>query len=287
MRLQIVVNPAAGGGRAAKLMPAVLLALTDHDVVVTPTTSLEHADSLVAEAISDDRVVVAMGGDGIVGRVAGVVASLDGLMGLLPGGRGNDFARVVGIPRDVTAACAALVTGVERRVDLGMAGDTPFLGIASIGFDSEVQERVLSSRLPLGQLVYLYGALTTVARWRHASFTCTVDGVAAPVHGWSVAVANSGMYGGGMHLAPMASVHDGLLDVVTTSATSRRRFLATLPKLFKGTHLAAAEVTASTGRSVLLDADRPFRVFADGDPVAKLPCTVTVRPGALRCLLPA
>ena len=107
------------------------------------------------------------------------------------------------------------------------------------------------------------------------------------MHGWSVAVANSGMYGGGMHLAPMASVHDGLLDVVTTSATSRRRFLATLPKLFKGTHLAAAEVTVATGTSVLLDADRPFRVFADGDPVATLPCTVTVRPGALRCLLPA
>lgn len=287
MRLQIVVNPAAGGGRAAKLLPAALLALTDHDVLVTPTTSLEHADSLVAQAISDDRVVVAMGGDGIVGRVAGVVAGLGGLMGLLPGGRGNDFARVVGIPRDITAACAALTAGVERRVDLGMAGDVPFLGIASIGFDSDVQERVLASRLPLGQLVYLYGALATVARWQHAAFTCTVDGVATPVRGWSVAVANSGMYGGGMHLAPMASVHDGLLDVVTTSATSRRRFVSMLPRLFKGTHLAAAEVTTTTARAVLLDADRPFRVFADGDPVGTLPCTVTVRPGALRCLLPA
>ena len=287
MRLQIVINPSAGGGRAAKLLPAALIALAEHDVVVTPTVSLEHADSLVAEAISADRVVVAMGGDGIVGRVAGVVADLDGVMGLLPGGRGNDFARVVGIPRDITAACAALSTAVERRVDLGMVGEVAFLGIASIGFDSEVQERVLSSRLPLGQLVYLYGSLITVARWRHASFTCSVDGVSAPVHGWSFAVANSGMYGGGMHLAPMASVHDGLLDIVSTSATSRRRFLATLPKLFKGTHITAAEVSVSRGRSVHLDADRPFRVFADGDPVGTLPATVTVRPGALRCLLPA
>ena len=71
MRLQLVVNPTAGGGRATKALPSVEQALGDHDVVVTPTRSLEHADKLVAEAVADDRVVVAMGGDGIVGRVAG------------------------------------------------------------------------------------------------------------------------------------------------------------------------------------------------------------------------
>lgn len=287
MRLQIVINPAAGGGRAARLLPRVTSALSAHDVVVTPTRSLDHADSLVAAALADDRVAVAMGGDGIVGRVAGVVASLDGVMGVLPGGRGNDFARAVGIPLNIVAGCGVLTSGVEGRVDLGMAGDVAFLGIASIGFDSEVQERVLSSPVPLGRLVYLYGSLLTVARWKHASFRCTVDGVAVTVHGWSFAVANSGVYGGGMKLAPSASVHDGLLDIVTTSATSRRRFLKLLPKLFTGSHVLAAEVSVSQGRTVVLDADRPFRVFADGEPVSTLPCTVTVRPGALRCLLPA
>jgi diacylglycerol kinase family enzyme len=73
---------------------------------------------------------------------------------------------------------------------------------------------------------------------------------------------------------------------VTTSTTTRRTFLRALPKVFKGTHVDEPSVSVRTASSVELDADRPFRVFADGDPIASLPCTVTVRPGALRVLLP-
>ncbi len=286
MRLQLVVNPAAGGGRGLRALPAVRAALAEHDVVVTPTRSLAHADELVGQAVAAERVAVAVGGDGLVGRVAGVVSALAGVMGVLPGGRGNDFCRSVGIPRDPVAACAVLSSGTPRPVDLGDAGGTPYIGIASIGFDSEVQERVLTSRLPLGQLVYLYGSLATLARWEHARFSCTVDGAPLELTGWSVAVANTGMYGGGMRLAPGASVTDGLLDVVTTAATSRGRFLRSLPKVFAGTHVDEPSVTVVPARTVVLDADRPFRVFADGDPVATLPCTVTIRPAALQVLLP-
>lgn len=288
-RLQLVVNPAAGGGRAAKLLPSVEATLRSagHDLVVTPTRSLEHADELTAAAVADDRVVVAMGGDGIVGRVAGAVAAAGGVLGVLPGGRGNDFCRAVGIPLSAVEACSVLAVGEERPVDLGYAGDVAFVGVASIGFDSDVQERVLTSKVPLGQLVYLYGSLATVASWKPATFTCTVDGEPLTVTGWSVAVANSGMYGGGMRLAPAASVEDGLLDVVSTSTTSRLAFLRALPKVFKGTHIDEPSVSVRTATTVELAADRPFRVFADGDPIASLPCTVTVRKGALRVVLPA
>jgi YegS/Rv2252/BmrU family lipid kinase len=291
-RLQLVVNPAAGGGRSARLLPRVEAALraAGHDLVVTRTESLSHADTLAGDAMADERVVVAMGGDGIVGRVAGAVADGGGVLGVLPGGRGNDFCRAVGIDRDPVAACAVLASGEERAVDLGVVtsatGTAPFLGIASIGYDSDVQERVLGSRLPLGQLVYLYGSLAVLARWRHARFTGTVDGTAYDVTGWAVAVANSGVYGGGMRLAPDASVEDGRLDVVTTTATSRRRFLQALPEVFKGTHVQRDSVSVVPAREVVLQADRPFRVFADGDPVGSLPATVSVRAGALRVLLP-
>lgn len=290
-RLQLVVNPSAGGGRAARLLPGVEAALrrAGHDLVVTRTRSLAHADELAATGVADDRVVVAMGGDGIVGRVAGVV-SAGGTMAVLPGGRGNDLCRAVGLPQDPLAACEVLSSGAVRALDLGVVtstgGEAAFLGIASIGFDSEVQERVLRSRLRLGRLIYLYGSLATVARWQHAEFTCTVDGSPLVVRGWSVAVADSGVYGGGMRLAPDASMQDGLLDVVTTSATGRLTFLRALPKVFRGTHVQEPSVSVRTARTVTLAADRPFRVFADGDPVGVLPCTVSVRPGAVRVLLP-
>lgn len=292
-RVQLVVNPAAGGGRAARLLPAAEAALRSagHDLVVSLTRSLEHADELSATAVADGRTVVAMGGDGIVGRVAGVVAAHDGVLGVLPGGRGNDFCRAVGIPNELIAACTVLSTGQERSLDLGVVtsdtGETPFLGIASIGFDSAVQERVLASRLRLGPLVYFSGAMATILGWRPAQFTGTVDGESLNVRGWSVAVANSGMYGGGMRLAPDASMEDGLLDVVSTAETGRWQFMRALPRVFRGTHVEHESVSVRTARRVELSADRPFRVFADGDPAGTLPCTVTVRPGAVRVLLPA
>jgi diacylglycerol kinase family enzyme len=218
------------------------------------------------------------------------VAGLGGLAAVLPAGRGNDLCRAVGLPRRAVEGCAVLRTGRERALDLGVvtsaSGSVPFLGIASIGFDSDVQERVLRSRLPLGRLVYVGGALVTLARWQPARFRCTVDGVALEVTGWSVAVADSGRYGGGMRLAPDASLTDGQLDVVTTAATGRGSFLRALPSVFRGTHVRRPEVAVRRARVVELDADRPFRVFADGDPVGTLPATVTVRPAAVRVLLP-
>jgi YegS/Rv2252/BmrU family lipid kinase len=291
-RLQVVVNPSAGGGRALRMLPGVEGALraAGHDVVVTPTTSLPHADELCADALSADRVVVVMGGDGLVGRVAAAVGAGGGLMAVLPGGRGNDFCRAVGLPCEPLDAVPVVADGEERAIDLGVVsssdGEVPFLGIASVGFDSEVQERVLRTRLPLGSQVYTYGALATVAAWKHARFDVEVDGEPLTVYGWSVAVANSGRYGGGMRLAPDASVEDGRLDLVTSSATSRVRFLRALPKVFSGTHVDEPTVDVRPARTVRISADRPFRVFADGDPVGALPCTVTVRPGAVRVLLP-
>lgn len=258
-----------------------------HDLQVTPTRSLEHADELVDAAVRDDRVVVAMGGDGLVGRVAGAVADRGGLLAVLPGGRGNDLARALHLPRRAVAACAVVTGGREQAVDLGLVDGVAFAGIASVGFDSTVQERVLRSTVPLGKLVYVGSALLTVASWRPATFTLVVDdGPPTTVRGWSAAVANSGVYGGGMRLAPDASMTDGLLDVVTTSETGRRRFLRALPSVFRGTHVRLSSVQVRTARTVELTADRPFRVFADGDPIGSLPCRITVRPGALRVLLP-
>lgn len=291
-RLQLVVNPCSGGGRGARLLPAVEAALRGggHDLVVTTTRSLEHADELTRDAVASERVAVAMGGDGTLGRVAGAVAATGGLMGVVPAGRGNDFCRAAGISQHPLEACAVLSSGTPQPVDLGMVtsrtGEMPFLGIASIGFDSDVQERVLGNRLPLGQLTYLYGSLASAASWQHAVFSYTVDRTPLQLRGWSLAVANSGIYGGGMRLAPEASLSDGELDVVASAATGRIAFLRALPKVFRGTHVEEPTISVRRGRVVELDADRPFRVFADGDPVGTLPATVTVRPAAVQVLLP-
>ncbi len=288
--IALIANPAAGGGRAARLLPGVVERLNELGVTVRAevTRDLAHARDLAGEAAAGGETVVTLGGDGLVGAVAGALREAPGsVLGVLPGGRGNDFCRVTGIPLDAIAACEIVASGAERPVDAGEADGHTFIGIASVGFDSDANRWANTAPGRLGPLVYLYGALRAMLGWEHAQFTVSVDGRRTSFSGWAVAAANSGAYGGGMLMAPGARLDDGELDVVLTQASGRLHFLRTLPKIFKGTHVDDPHVMVLRGREVRIEADRPFVVYADGDPVGALPMTVRAVPGALRVLLPA
>jgi YegS/Rv2252/BmrU family lipid kinase len=289
-QVRLIVNPAAGGGRAAKVLPAVEAALRRSrlEVRTSPTRSLEHAVELAREAAAGGEVVAVLSGDGCVGAVAGALRDAPGaVMAVLPGGRGNDFARVAGIPRDPVAAAALVGTGVPTPIDLGEVDGRPFIGIASLGFDSDANRIANAAPSRLGPFVYAYGALRALLSWRPARFHVEVDGEQLDVEGWSVAAANSGAYGGGMLLAPGADLHDGRLDVVLSTRTSKLTFLRTLPSVFRGTHVRKPFIRVLRGAEVRVSADRPFVVYADGDPIAELPVTIRAVPGAVQVLLPA
>jgi YegS/Rv2252/BmrU family lipid kinase len=288
--LALLVNPHAAGGRPLRLLPRVEARLRElgQPFSVQRTQSLLHGCELAREAAARGEVPVTLSGDGLIGAVAGALRDVpDAVLGVLPGGRGNDFARVAGIPRDPVAAVAVLVDGVERPVDLGEVDGRPFIGIASLGFDSEANRRANDAPARLGPLVYAYGALGALVTWRHAAFTVTVDGEERSFEGWSVAAANSKAYGGGMFLAPDASFADGALDVVLSRASSKAHFLRMLPRVFKGTHVADPQVEVLRGAVVRVAADRPFTVYADGDPIGELPATIRCMPAAVRVILPA
>jgi diacylglycerol kinase family enzyme len=140
--------------------------------------------------------------------------------------------------------------------------------------------------VPLGELIYMYATLRALRGWRSARWHVVIDGEERSFDGYSVAVANSGVFGGGMYLVPDASLDDGLLDVVLTGAAPKRQYLTTLPKVFKGTHVDNHYLTFLRGREVTFEADRPFAAYADGDPIADLPVTVRVVPRALKVLVP-
>ena len=286
-RLALIANPAAAGGRSLELMPAARAQLATFGLPhrLVETRDVGHAMAAAAEAAEAKEVVVAVGGDGLVGALAGAVRE-NGLLGVLPAGRGNDFARELGIPQDVAGACAVLANGVERRIDLGLVNDRPFVCIASTGFDSEANRIANEARLIKGNLVYLYGALRALAAWRSTHFSVRLDGEERRFEGYTVAVANTRFYGGGMRVAPAAKPSDGELDVVLVTQTSKLRFLANLPKVFAGSHVEVEGVQAFRARHVELSADRPFDVYADGDRITELPATLRVDPGALRVIAP-
>jgi YegS/Rv2252/BmrU family lipid kinase len=284
----LIANPSAGGSRTARLLPAVEAALRGHGIAfrVERTHSIEHARELARSTIAAGELAAAMGGDGLIGAIAGELRETDGALAVLPGGRGNDFARKLGLGGDPVAACDVLAQGRERRLDVADANGRAYLGIASSGLDSVCGDLANATRLPLGQFVYVYAVLRAVRSWRPAHWEVVIDGVPRSFDGYSVAVCNSGVFGGGMFLAPDAKLDDGMLEVVMIGDIAKRKYLASLPKVFKGTHLREPGVELVQAREVAFHADRPFNVQADGDPIADLPATVRVQPGALRVMMP-
>jgi YegS/Rv2252/BmrU family lipid kinase len=288
-RLALLVNPAAAGGKAlAAVEPATReLDRLQAEYRVIETASGEHAKREARAAAANGETTVAIGGDGLVGTLAGAVCGTDAALAIIPAGRGNDFARVLEIPNDPAEAARTAATGDTRLLDVGEVDGKSFVGIASAGFDSDANRIANEAKLVKGNLVYAYAALKALAKWKPASFEVVVDGERHRVTGYSVGVCNSQAYGGGMYAAPQAVLDDGLLDVITCATHPKRQFLfRTLPGVFKGTYLELPWITCFTGRTIEVSADRPFTMYADGDPLAELPATVQIRPAALHVVVP-
>jgi YegS/Rv2252/BmrU family lipid kinase len=285
----LLVNPHSAGGKTLKLLPEVERVLKARSIAyrVLRTESLEHGVTEAQRAAASGEIPVVMSGDGLVGQIGGALAETGAAMGIIPGGRGNDLARVLRIPSDPAGAAATLADSQERQIDVGVANGQRFLGVASCGFDSDANRIANEARLVRGNLVYAYAAIRALIAWRPATFTITLDG-ADPIEyqGYSVAAANSRAFGGGMFVAPHAELDDGELDVITVSDVGKLRYARGLPKAFKGTHLDNPEVDELRASTVEIRADRDFAVYADGEHLTDLPANLSVLPRALRVIAP-
>ncbi|HEX8065583.1 MAG TPA: diacylglycerol kinase family protein [Thermoleophilaceae bacterium] len=287
--IAVLVNPTSAGGRPLEALPAIEgeLRRLGAEFRVVRTASAENARELAVEAREAGETVAGVGGDGLIGTLAGALCGADVPLAILPGGRGNDLARVLGVPVDPAAAARVAVEGVERRIDVGEADGRTFVGIASCGFDSDANRIANEAKLIRGNLVYLYAALRALVAWRPATFEVTVDGERHAVTGYSVAVANSKAYGGGMYVVPHAELDDGKLDVLLSAARPKLRALRDMMRVFDGSHVDRPGHTFLRGEEVEVRADRPFAVYADGDPIADLPVRIRVARQVLRVLVPA
>ncbi len=286
----LIANPSAGGGGADRLLPDAQEALRGHAIEfeLVRTTDLEHGREAALQAVADDKIPVVMSGDGLIGMIGGALAGSGSAMGILPGGRGNDLARVLGIPRgDIAAAVDVLAAGHVREIDVGVVNDHRFLGLASFGFDSDANRIANEAKFVRGQAVYLYAALRALAAWKPARFELRVDGEPFGFTGYSVAIANSRCYGGGMMIAPMAELDDGLFHVICTADVPKLTFLRGFPGVFKGAHVGREEITVLSGAVIEVTTDRPFAVYTDGDHFVDTPLKATLLPGALGLIAPA
>ena len=180
--LCLVVNPSAGRGRALKAAAAATAALDEAGATyqVTHSASLAHGQELATAAAGRGDIVVAVGGDGMAGALAGAVAEANGTYAVIGGGRGNDFARELGMPTNPAAAARAILGGTPRPMDLigiGVPGQPDvtaalcvYLGVPSIA--GEIANRATILR---GPAAYPVAALRAVAAWQPATFRVEPD----------------------------------------------------------------------------------------------------------------
>ena len=287
----VVVNPTAGGGRALRSV-----AWLRERLAVRPEVRLEvtrrpgDAEALAADAarLGHDRVV-AVGGDGTVQEVVNGLLSARGpaSMGIVPLGSGNDLARSMGLPIELASAWRIAIGHATRRIDVARArngsGDERwFASAGGIGFDAQVAAAMAErSGWQAGRAGYLITTLAELRRFDNRRVRLTIDGLAETADVLFVAIANGEFYGGGMRIAPGASIDDGRLDVCVVGDISRLTVLRQLPNLYRGTHVNHPAVSTRSGMTIEADGDVDTRIHLDGEPFGVLPLHVTISRRAL------
>ena len=287
---RLLVNPAAANGRALRRLPKVTdeLQRLGVDPVVIQTRSLEHAREEAAEVAREGGTLGAMGGDGFVRPLAGALRDSAARLAVLPGGRGNDFARALGIPRDPAEAAQVAVSGRERLVDVGFVGDEPFLGIASYGIDSDVpapgqqhQGRARQPRLPVRRPAGAEGVAGRELQRGGRRRAAHLRGLSPPR--WPTPACSAAAW----RCCRWPRSTTGSSTCSSPRATPSGATARGLTQVFSGKHLDPRFTEVLRASEVEIDSAPPYDVFADGDPIGRTPARVTVEPRCLRVLVPA
>lgn len=292
-RVALVFNAGARRGAEALELATGLLAArpgTDLAVHAVPAGGDLCRALDVAVADAPDLLVVG-GGDGTVGAAAARVADRPTVLGVLPLGTANDFARTLEIPGDVAAAVEVLTTGHVVDVDLGVAGGATYLNVASVGLSVGVTARLRPGlKKRLGPLAY---PVATLAAYRsHEPFTAHLafpDGDHPPLvlrDLLQVAVGNGRHYGGGNAVSPTASLDDGTLDVYAIVRGRLRDHVSIARLLRDGSFVDHEQVHHLTTTRVVLRTEPELPVNLDGEVTARTPLAFSVRRNAVRVLVP-
>jgi len=288
----VIVNPSAGGGRAAQSVGWIrdqLAARPDTRLEITSRPGDAERLSSNAGREGHDRVI-AVGGDGTIAEVVnGLMAgSAEVELGIVPAGSGNDLARSLGLPRDPVSCW---IIGMERHarpIDLahvtnGAGASRWLVSAGGIGFDAQVAAAMADrARWQRGKAGYLLTTLSELRRFTNRSIEITVDGGARMARQvLFVAIANGAYYGGGMRIAPDAQLDCGWLDLCIVGNISRLGALRQMPNLYRGTHTAHPAVELISARTVQIDGDVNTRIHLDGEPFGELPLSIELAPARL------
>lgn len=284
----VVLNPASRHGR--RVRSAIERALRARRGELVLTTGPSEAERIAAQAASDHRGVIAVGGDGTVAEVAnGILASGQRVpLGIVPAGNGNDYAyRTLLLPTTLNAAIELAFTAPAQPMDIGQVNGRYFVNDLGVGIDANIAAAAETlKRVPFlrGQRLYLTASLEELL-FHYANcpdLLVSCDGQVDARRTYALAAVSIGpTYGGGFRINPGADPRDGLFDVCLIWKPGLPRALRLLPQVQRGQHLDQPEVRHLRARSVLLEALRPIHAHCDGEVVSGERFEARILPGAL------
>lgn len=290
MRVTLVVNPAAGKGRAQEHLPMVAGRLRDAglDLEILLSRDFGEARAMTKQAVKSRADVLAvMGGDGMMHLgVNACAGSRHTALALIPAGTGNDLCRGVGLnPGDPVAAAEVVVTGHPQAIDLSKVNDTYVGAVLATGFDAMVNRRANAMPWPKGSLRYPLATLSELRVFTPLRYRLTIDGRVREQQAMLVAIGNTTCYGGGMRICPQADPTDGRLDVTIIHPVSRAMLVRLLPQMYSGRFARERCVEQLRAREVRVEG--PGLVgYGDGELIAAAPLQVRCAPGAVRVYVP-
>lgn len=294
-KIALVVNPYAGLGRSQEILPEIAGRIRDAGYRLDIWLSRNYGEAYdqIAKAANDDADVLAiMGGDGMMHLGVNECARAQEhspaapVLGMIPGGTGNDFCRGLGVdPKDPLAALDTILTGDRRQVDLARIGDAYLGTILATGFDAMVNRRANEMRWLRASARYPLALMAVLRVFRPLRYRLTIDGRRRELTAMLVAVGNTRSYGDGVRICPDADPTDGLLDVTIIHPVGRGRLLTLLPALYTGNFVTDPCVERLRARSVTVDGPGLIG-FGDGEMIGATPLQVEQVPGAVRVCLP-
>lgn len=264
-----IVNPVAGKNRGSKLIPIIEDYCREKAITfkIVKTEEIGGATAIIKQYIKEYYdIYIAVGGDGTVNEVVNGIVESDKIMGIIPCGTGNDFAKSLGIPKDPLEALSQIINGTPRLIDIGKVNNHWFINIASIGLDAEIAD--CTNRIKAffnGAYAYIIAFIKVLFCFKPLEVQFKEGQRVYSKQVMLVAICNGSYYGGGAKIAPNAILSDGYFDVCIVEKMAKLKLLVLFPSVFKGRHEAFKEVKIYRTKSMTIKGKELVKLNLDGE----------------------
>jgi YegS/Rv2252/BmrU family lipid kinase len=276
LELGIILNPAAGRGRAGNIRKRLVSCLQEKKIPfqLELTRGPGHAKEIAFRMSEIIETIVAAGGDGTINEVVSGIVGRKAAIAILPLGSGNDFNKVIGISKKIDHAIDAIINGTRKLLDLGKVSywnhwgekkERYFINTLGMGLDAEIAKETKQIKFLRGLPLYLLAAVKALQKHCPNEYRITEEKMTKVERAFFICAGNGCFEGGGFKLLPNANPNDSLLDICILRVMPIHKAIGIVPKLIKGTHENLPKVSMWKSRKFFIEAKNTFILHGDGE----------------------